>query len=261
MHQHNFELVGGDTDGLAFKKADQSAFTKDERKTLLDELNSQMEGLIHWEDDGVFPCQLVIKTKNYALVDESGNLKIKGSALKATTKEKALKAFVEEIIKLLIDGSTELIRPTYFKYAREILNIKEISQWCSKKTITQAVLTNTRTNEARVRAALKGKPVQEGDKIYTFNKTETELCLVENFEGTYCRKTLLGKLYDTLCVFETVLDVKEFPNLTLKKNQGIIQELCMMNKTNLSDSVGSYLNTNAGTTFSTSQLSLTTSTT
>lgn len=222
LNHHNFELVGGDTDGLAFKKSDQSEFTAEERKSLLSELNSLMDGLIKWEDDGVFPRQLVIKTKNYVLVDEKGKRKIKGSALKATNKEKALKVFLDEIIELILTDRQDQILALYTDYAHRILAITDISLWCSKYTITKAVLTGKGTAQVRIREALKGRPVQEGDKVYQFFKSDSERCMREDFDGTYAADVLLGKLYDTLCVFETVLDVKQYPNYSLKKNRKLL---------------------------------------
>jgi hypothetical protein len=226
---HNFILVGGDTDGLAFKKPDQSPFTKQERESILAGLNDLMDGLIKWEDDGVFKAQLVIKTKNYVLVDENGRQKTKGSALKATTKEKALQGFVQEVIQLLLNDGQEYIYSTYMRYAKDILAITDMASWCSKHTITKAVLEGKGTAQVRIREALKGRSVQEGDKVYMFFKTDTERCLLEDFDGTYCKDTLLGKLYDTLCVFETVLDVKQYPNLTLKRNKAIREQLEVKN--------------------------------
>lgn len=222
MKTHNFLLVGGDTDGLAFKKPDEKPFTNDERKALLDELNGLMDGLIHWEDDGVFKRQLVIKTKNYVLIDENGKQKTKGSALKATTKEKALKQFVQDIIQLLLTDRQDRIYIEYMKRAREILALTDITEWCSKHTITKAVLSGKGTAQVRIREALKDRPVQEGDKVYMFFKTDSERCLLEDFDGKYDSDILLGKLYDTLCIFETVIDVKLIPNLTLKRNKDLL---------------------------------------
>lgn len=219
---HNFLLVGGDTDGLAFKKQDQSVFTPEERQILLDELNGLMDGLIRWECDGMFKRQLVVKAKNYVLVDEAGKQKTKGSALKATTKENALKRFVQEIIEMLLADRQDRIYSVYMKHAKAILSLTDISEWCSKHTVTKSVLTGKGTTQVRIREALKGRSVQEGDKVYMFFKTESERCLLENFDGKYDADILLGKLYDTLCIFETVIDVKLFPNLTLKRNKGLL---------------------------------------
>jgi hypothetical protein len=225
MKSHNFELVGGDTDGLAFKKPDHAPFTLDERKALLVELNTLTDGLITWEDDGMFPVQLVVKTKNYVLIDEVGKRKVKGSALKATMKEKALKRFLQEVIAFLLTDKQDQIMDLYLKYAAEIIRIKDISDWCSKHTITKAVLSGKKTTQIRIREALKGRPVQEGDKIYQFVKSDSVRCMLEDFDGTYCVDTLLRKLYLTLKVFKTILDIDSFPNLTLKKNKKILEGL------------------------------------
>lgn len=227
MSSHNFELVGGDTDGLAFRKPDHAEFSEEQIKALLTELNSKMPKLIRWENDGVFPAQLVVKAKNYALLYTNGKVKIKGSALKATTKEKALQKFLREVIDhLLVHTDHKLVEEIYYRYAREIVNLKDITEWCSKKTITKAVLTNTRTNEKRVRDSLKGRPVQEGDKIYTFFKSPTEISLREDFDGTFDESILLSKLYDTLCIFKPVIrEIKVIPNLALKRNKHILEGL------------------------------------
>lgn len=218
MNTHDFIIVGADTDGLAFKKKDQKPFTPEERASLIAELNSQMDNMIRWEDDGVMKRQIVVKAKNYVLIDENGKQKIKGSALKATTKEKALQRFIGEVIEMMVKDRMDQIYSIYMKYAREIVAIKDITDWCSKKTVTKAVLNSDRTNETRVLDAIGDTPVQEGDKVYVFFKTPEELCLRENFDGTYDRDILLGKLYDSLCVFETVIQVDLFPNFALKRN-------------------------------------------
>jgi hypothetical protein len=218
MKTYNFKMVNADTDGVSFKKADQKPFTDEERVTLLAELNSQMDKMIHWEEDGMVKKLIVVKSKNYVVIDEKGKRKVKGSALKATTKEKALQNFISEVIDLMVKDRMDQIYSLYMKYAREIVDLKNITDWCSKKTVTKAVLTSDRTNETRVLDAIGETPVQEGDKVYVFFKTPEELCLRENFDGTYCRDTLLGKLYDSLCVFETVIQTDLFPNFSLKRN-------------------------------------------
>ncbi len=222
MSQHNFIVVGADTDGVAFKKPDQKPFTAEERAFLLNEINSEMDELIRWEDDGVFKRQIVVKAKNYVLQDESGKVKIKGSGLKATTKEKALQTFIKELIDLLLKDRKDQVFFLYIKYTKEILNIQDISQWCMKKTITKAVLHPERTQEQRVLDALDGMDINEGDKVYLFNKTQDDLCVQEKFDGTYDVETLLSKLYDTLSVFETVLDIETFPDFSLKRNQKLL---------------------------------------
>jgi hypothetical protein len=220
--QHDFILVGGDTDGLAFKRSDEKPFTLEEQTALLAELNSLTDGLIHWENDGMVRRQIVVKAKNYLIQDMDGKVKTKGSALKATTKEKALQLFIAEVLELLLKDRKDHIFSLYFKYANAVLDLKDITEWSMKKTVTKAVLTSDRTNETRVLDALEGSDFTEGDKCYMFYKTPTELCLRENFDGTYCVDTLLGKLYDTMSVFDTIIDMDLFPNFTLVRNRSLL---------------------------------------
>lgn len=224
MITHNFIVVGADTDGIAFKKRDQKPWTVEERETLLEGLNSQLDKLIRFEDEGTVKKQICVRAKNYVLVDDNGKVKIKGSALKATTKEKALQRFISEIIDLMIKDRMDQIYALYFRYANEIVNLTDITDWCSKKTVTKKVLHGERTNETRVLDAIGQKSVQEGDKVYMFFKTDTELCLRENFDGTYDRDTLLSKLYKTLEVFDTIIQLELFPNFSLKRNRELLTE-------------------------------------
>jgi hypothetical protein len=222
MNQHKMIIVGADTDGLAFKKPDGKPFTPEERKELLEGLNSKMDHLIRWEDDGVFRRQIVIKTKNYILQDEKGNVKIKGSGLKATSKEKALRRFIKEVIDMLLKDRKDQIYNLYLQYAKQIVQLNDISDWCVKKTVTKSVLNPERTNEQRVLDALEDSDSNEGDKVYMFFRTPEELCLRENFDGTYDVDILLKKLYKTLEVFETVIDIDLFPNFSLVRNRPLL---------------------------------------
>lgn len=217
-------MVAGDTDGLAIKKPNESKFNQQECDEIINFINSRMDPLIRWEHDGVVKCQIVTAAKNYVLQDEKGKIKIKGSSLKATTKEKALQRFIKEVIDLLLAGRKDHIYSIYFDYAKKIMNVTDINDWCMKKTVTKSVLEPSRKQEQNVLDALKGTEFNEGDKVYLFNRTETELCLRDRFDGVYCKETLLGKLYDTLSIFDTVIDIEMIPNLTLKRNAKLIQK-------------------------------------
>jgi hypothetical protein len=219
---HNFLICNADTDSIAFKKPDEKPFTPEERQELLNDINLLMPELIRWEDDSFYKKFIVVGSKNYVLQDPKGNVKLKGSGLKATTKEKALRRFIKEVIDLLLKDRKDHIYCIYTKYAHEILSLKDISDWCSKKTVTKAVLGAERTNEKRVLEALRGSDFNEGDKVYMFFKTPEELCLRENFSGEYDVDTLLGKLYDTLSIFDKIIDIDCFPNFSLKRNKSLL---------------------------------------
>jgi hypothetical protein len=225
---NKYKLVNFDTDSTSFCFDDFRYIDNEKRIQILNELNSLCPEKILWCDDGYYKKFIVIKAKNYVLLDEKDKLTIKGSALKASMKEKALKRFVNEVIDILVkydDNFIDHIYPLYLRYANEILNLKEINDWCSKHTITKAVLTGQATTQVRVRNALKGRPVQEGDKVYQYVRSNGERALMEDFDGVYDKDTLLGKLYDTLSIFETIINIKEYPDLTLKRNKKLLEAI------------------------------------
>ena len=107
----------------------------------------------------------------------------------------------------------------YNHYVHKILNIKDITGWCTKKTITDKVLNPKRTNEQKVLDAIQGVHVQEGDKIYVFFKEDGSLCLRENFDEDYDEIALLKKLYKTTEVFSNLLSMGIIPDYSLTRNR------------------------------------------
>lgn len=219
---HDFILNGLDTDSILVSKRDGSSFSEEEQEILLNELNDlYLEG-ISWEDDGYYSKVVVLAAKNYILKDPENKVTIKGSSLKDQKKEPALKEFLDSVIQILLEDSNEdKLVSIYNKYVNEILNMKDIKRWASKKTITKAVLVNTRANESKVRDALVGSEYVEADKVYTFFKNDNTLSLVENFDGMdYNKKVLLKKLFKTAQTFKTVLDTKQ-----IWKNYGLVKNM------------------------------------
>ena len=219
-----FNVIGCDTDSILFCKEDQNEFSEEECVSLLKDLNSHFPEGISWEDDGTFETVIVFKAKNYVLKKKGQKPKYKGSALKATLKEPRLKDFIKELIKEIGLEREEYLK-VYNTYVKEIQDIKSIDGWVTKKTITEAVEKSERTNESKVRDILVGTDYRSGDKIYTYFKPDKSLGLKENFDGSYCKDTLLKKLYKTAEIFETVIDTEQFLDYSLKRNKKALNEL------------------------------------
>lgn len=225
MKTHNFVLCGLDTDSILFCKPDQAPFTIAEQEQLLLELNSLYPENIKFEDDGYFSNVLILKAKNYCLKTEDGKIKIKGSALKATTKERALKELINQMVDLLLNDRAFELKDLYKSYIKEACNIKDITRWSSKKTITEAVLNPQRTNEQKVADALKGTEFSAGDKRYFFFKNDDSLSLQENFDGDYNKDRMLEKVYNTFKIFENVVDMSQILKYHLKRHKKDLEEL------------------------------------
>lgn len=217
-------VVNADTDSISFNKTDGSHIDEDERKYLLNDLNSRFPERIRFEDDGYFKTFLVLKAKNYVL-DDGKKIKYKGSAIKATQKEPALKEFIKKIIDSIMNHKEDY-QEIYHSYIKEACNIKDIKRWATRKTISDKTLNSERSNEFRIRNTLDGTEYVEGDRIYTYYKDKNTLELVERFDGQYDVDRLLEKCYNTSYTFETVLDCDAlFKNYKLKKNKKTLEEL------------------------------------
>lgn len=223
--RHDYILSVVDTDSIAFSKSDMAPYSKQERLDLLAELNSQFPDLIKFTDDGYFDTVIVVASKNYILYrpneeDPKKRLKIKGASLKATNKEQYLKDFINGVIKILLDPNyyNNQIVELYDKTAKECLNLTEMSRHSKKKTITEKVLKGEGTAELRTRLALKGENYQQGDKYRFFYLENGNMCLDKNFNGDYCKKTLLKKLYATVKIFEAIIPTDKFINYSLQAN-------------------------------------------
>jgi len=221
---NNFTLVNCDTDSISFCKPDQSSFSNEEVLKLNDELNNLYQGEVEWDLEGVFQRAIVLKAKNYILYDGK-EIKYKGSAVKATGRELALKEYIKEILNAMLDGNYDFVS-IYNKYVKEIIDLKDIHRWTSKKTISSKVLAGGRTNELIIKTAIEGTEYQEGDKAYFFYKADGTLCLAEQFAGDYDKDRLLSKLYKTASgTFETVIDPKTFVNYSLKRSKEALEVL------------------------------------
>lgn len=216
-----FKIVNADTDSISFSSGEPL----DNYDELVAELNSLFPDLIRWEKDGEYKAVLVVAAKNYVLMPHKGSLIVKGASLKAPYKEPALRAYINETISLILSGRKDELIALYNNYAKKITNITNISEWCVKKTVTKSVLNPERANEQRVLDALDLDAISEGDKVYVYYRLDDQLATRESFDGVYDRDRLYGKLYKTLCIFDTVLDAGLFPNYSLKRNRGKLCEL------------------------------------
>lgn len=222
--RNDYKLVNCDTDSITICKPDGSPFTKEELSTFLRELNSLFPEKLVWEDDGYYETLIVLKAKNYILYDGK-KLSIKGSGLKSSKTEPAIKEFHMDIVNAMIKGETNYTE-IYNKYVKEILDVKDIKRWSSKKTITQKVLESPRPNESKIRDAIVGTEYVEGDKVYVFYKNDETLCLVENFNGDYNKTRLFNRLFSASKLFSKVINIEDyFINYKNKKNQSKLLEI------------------------------------
>jgi hypothetical protein len=222
---YDFTLVCADTDSITICKKDGSAFPEVEIASLTAELNSLFDNGIRWEFEFNLPKMAVLKAKNYIMKDKTGKISIKGSGLKAPNKEIALKEFLKKTIDSMMNDRDDF-RELYESYVREIINMSDISRWCSKRSISTAVLNPKRPQEQKVFDIIQGKEFVEGDRIRVYFRHDGSLGLQQDFADDHCRKTLLKKLHNTSEIFASVLMTEDlYVNYTLKRNQKLLESL------------------------------------
>jgi DNA polymerase elongation subunit (family B) len=217
-----YTIVNADTDSISFNCAEKP-LTKEDRVAIIEEVNQLYPERIKFTDDGYYDKVIVFKAKNYVLWDGK-KVKYKGSAIKATTLEPALKEFLNKMVSNIINDNNNFVE-LYNNYAKEIVDIHDIKRWATRKTISDKTLNSERTNEGRIMEAIEGTEYVEGDRIYVYFKTDKELSIVEKFDGTYDKDTLYSKLHKAAKRFETVMDISNFPNYKLKKNKELLDTI------------------------------------
>lgn len=257
----DYQLVNSDTDSIMISKRDGSAWSKEEKLKFLEGLNSQFPEKISWEDDGEYSRVVVVKSKNYALLPiGETKIKTKGSSIRDQKKEPALREMMDRFIKAMIDDKQDQLVHIYHEYIREAMNVQDIKRWASKKTVTASLLDckgwtqadvdskKLRMNEIGPWEAIKNEEgIQSGDKVYLYpailsQTTETKILksgkpgkpkitkvtglkLTKYFTNDHDCDKLLERVYKTVCIFSTVLDMKQFINYSLVNNKALLGEL------------------------------------
>lgn len=253
---YNFLIPVVDTDSITVCKQDGGQFTEEEIYNLTKELNSLFPESIRWEFEFYIPKMIILKAKNYIMFDGE-KIKLKGSSIKDQKKEPALKEMLNKIIDGLIYDKNNTLE-IYHQYIKECMDVKDISRWCAKKSVSKSILAcrgykeedilnkKIRRNETVVWDAIEDFRVQEGDKVYLYPailSSQTEVKELKNgkikhkiikktglkrndqWSGNHDVDKLIERIYATLEIFTNVLDMTQFIDYTLIKNKPLLKEI------------------------------------
>ena len=167
------KIIEVDTDGIYFVPPEIVKTANDEAK-LIAMFGGVLPKGIELELDGRYPAMFSYKMKNYALLDEQGRLRIKGSGLRSRGLELFQREWLEEMLTLLFKGEKEKISALYNRYADDVANHRKDISWLAKTETLQDSLENyqakvkakKRNAAAPYELALKAeRPYQAGDQI------------------------------------------------------------------------------------------------
>ena len=137
LNAHDAQVIEVDTDGIYFvpsssvaagvppaKSKSQAAGTAATTETQIEDLQKdlakELPAGIDVEIDEQFDAMLSYKAKNYALLTKDGDVIIKGGALKSRGLEKFQRVFLEEMIKMIMQGKPEAITDLRNEFERKI---------------------------------------------------------------------------------------------------------------------------------------------
>src|SRR6266480_2675926 len=166
---HGAKVIEVDTDGIYFVPSG-----KIEIDELREGLAKELPEGIEIEFDEKFDAMFSYKAKNYALLTKDGDVIIKGGALKSRGLEKFQRVFLEEMIKLIMEGKPEAITNLRDEFEQKIRNRQWKIDMLMKTDTLQDSLEKYRAKiagSARNRAAAyelalaSGRNYKPGDQI------------------------------------------------------------------------------------------------
>ena len=197
LNERGAQVIEVDTDGIYFVPPDSSVeagVAPAERRgnaagrdaTTAEQITELREGLseilppgIEVEFDEQFDAMFSYKAKNYALLTRSADVIIKGGALKSRGLEKFQRVFLEEMIKLIMQGKPEEIGELRDQFEKRIRNREMPIDMLMKTDTLQDSLDKYRAKiagSARNRAAAyelalaSGRNYKPGDRISYYIK-------------------------------------------------------------------------------------------
>jgi DNA polymerase I len=168
------KVIEVDTDGIYFVPP-----TRTEIEELQRGLAKELPKGIEIEFDEQFDAMFSYKAKNYALLTKDGDVVMKGGALKSRGLEKFQRVFLEEMIKLIMEGKPDAIADLRNQFEKNIRNREwKIDMLMKTDTLQDSldkyrakIAGSTRNRAAAYELALtSGRNYRPGDQISYYIK-------------------------------------------------------------------------------------------
>ena len=142
-----------------------------------------MVGEMGLDTDGQWPATINVARKNYALLTDTGKVKLTGNSIKSKKLQTYVAEFLDKGLRMLLDGKGHEFLEHYYDYVEKIYNkqipiakiankarvkqsLKEYKQHITKKTKAGSLMSR----QAHMELALKHElPIGLGDTIYYVN--------------------------------------------------------------------------------------------
>lgn len=195
LRERGATVIEADTDGAFFTAPDSQAtetIVHAVAQTLGDDLNLVAEER--------YAAMLSIKAKNYVLQRKSGEIIMRGSALRSGRDEPFGRALIATIASLLIEGRggevAELVRELVDKIQDRKLGPEEFAR---RESITSKTFNSP--GNRRLASALAERGLTVGDRVRVYQRVGGELGLLEEYADDEDREYLLRRVADFVARF------------------------------------------------------------
>ena len=178
-----------DTDGIYFVPPPEVQ-TDEQARALVAALSQSLPAGIEVEMDGRYVSMFSYKRKNYALLDESGKVIIRGSGLRSRGMEKYLREFLSAMIRLLLEGKGQEVQRHYEDLGKRLEQHQiDIALLAKTETLSESpetyqakIKAKQRNRAAAYELALKsGRDFRAGDQVsYYITGKEKKVRAFEN---------------------------------------------------------------------------------
>ncbi len=186
LKQNQARVIEVDTDGIYFVPP-ETCKTEEDEDRLITGLAATLPKGIELELDGRYPAMFSYKMKNYALLDDQGRLRIKGSGLRSRGLELFQREWLEQMLLLLLKDQAEKIPRLTDAFLEDIEQRRRGIFWLAKTETLQDSLESYQTKvkskkrnpAAPYELALRAhRPYRPGDQIsyyVTGDKTKVKV--------------------------------------------------------------------------------------
>src|SRR6184192_642745 len=174
LNARGAQVIEVDTDGIYFVPPEEIDIDN-----LQKDLANELPAGIDVEIDEQFDAMLSYKAKNYALLTKDGDVIIKGGALKSRGLEKFQRVFLEDMIKIIMEGKPEAVSDLRNEFEQKIRSREWKIDMLMKTDTLQDSLDKYRAKiagSARNRAAAyelalaSGRNYKPGDQVSYYVK-------------------------------------------------------------------------------------------
>ncbi|QSH40533.1 DNA polymerase domain-containing protein [Lentisphaerota bacterium ZTH] len=163
-------VIEMDTDGIYFVPPADMTKPEEMEKRVQDSLPAGIEV----ELDATYQAMFCYKSKNYALLEDNGEVSITGAALKSRGLEPFQRSYMEQLMELLLHEKYEELESLFHDFHRKIENREfPLSQLAKTETLNDSVDNykkkmasgKGRRSAAYELAAASGRDYRRGDQV------------------------------------------------------------------------------------------------